>query len=245
MDEEEEASFGKAVHPGAILSAVDFTPDSSLPDLNSLLETGSVIWSDEFGICDDEMPVPLSGVVYEPVRAKHSSRQRVLGSNETMEQEPGEERTPEDLVDVPPANAKLKFVDVPRVARSAELPSLLSRVQISQCPDCFNLSDECNLCEESSARAFIASYSGAADPTGGNDLPEWSTYSQHSGKQSEKHALAELNEVIRQVEDFQADGCIAKITERLRNVSVQNAIQFCVDSGASDHICSQIEAFET
>ena len=167
MDEEEEASFGKAAQPGAILSAVDFTPDSSLPDLNSLLETGSVIWSGEFGICDDEMPVPLSGVVYEQVRAKYSSRQRVLGSEEMMEQEPGEERTPEDLVDVPPANAKLKFVDVPRVARSAELPSLLSRVQISQCPDCFNLSDECNLCEESYARAFIASYSGAADPTGG------------------------------------------------------------------------------
>ena len=103
------------------------------------------------------------------------------------------------------------------------------------------------MCEESSARAFIASYSGAADPLGGNDLPEWSTYSRQSGKHSEKHSLAELTDVIRQVEGFQADGCIAKITERFKHVSlaVKNAILFCVDSGASDHICSQIEAFET
>ena len=175
-DEEEETSFGKAVQTGAILSCVDdVAPDVSLLDSNSLLDTGSVVLSDGFGICDDEMPVPLGGVTYVPVRTKHASRQCVLGTDEVMEQADGEERTPEDLMDVPPANAKLKFVDVPRVARSAELPSLLSRVQINQCPECFNLSDECNLCEESSARAFIASYAGAADPLGGNDLPEWST----------------------------------------------------------------------
>ena len=69
----------------------------------------------------------------------------------------------------------------------------------------------------------------------------------HSSNQSEKHSLDELSHVIRQVEEFQAEGYLAKVTQRFKDASnaLKSAILFCVDSGASDHICAQLEAFET
>ena len=112
-------------------------------DLNSLLETGSVLFSEGIGLCDDEVVVPLCGVKMGNGRLlKHSSRQRVLG---TAGEETLEEQDSTQMVDRPPAGAKLKLTDVPRVVQSDELPFLLSRVQISQCPKCFNLSDDCGV----------------------------------------------------------------------------------------------------
>ena len=191
----------------------DVISDVECFDSNSLLENGSVFMADGFGICEDEVEVPLCGVISDRARTKHASRQCVLGADENAGSMPEEGKDASSVVGVPPANAKLKFVDVPRVPHSAELPSLLSRVQMHQCPECFNLSDECNLCEESSARALLTGYSGAADPLGGYDLPEWSKYSERSSSKSEKHSLDELSHVIRQVENFQADGYLAKVTE--------------------------------
>ena len=176
----------------------------------------------------------------------------MLGTDEAGEQKEGEseqaqEKRTEELLDLPPANSKLKFVDVPRVATSAELPSILSRVKLEQCPECFCLSDECTSCEESSARQLIAAYTGAADPSGGLDLPECSTYTKPTSSSPEKHSLSELSDLIQKVETFQADGFVAKVRDRFKHASraLKGAILFCVDSGASDHICCQEDAFET
>ena len=118
--------------------------NSAISDSNSLLETSSVILSDGFGLCEDELSVPLCGVVIEPKNfTKNFSRQKILGTDDEMgeDEEAGLGGATEDFIDLPPSQSNLKFIDMPRVARAAELPSLLSRVQIRQCPECFNLSD--------------------------------------------------------------------------------------------------------
>ena len=255
--DEEESGLGEATYPATLFSCQQSLSNthpfqhifpsnlktcqenSTISDSNSLLDTSSVVLSDEFGICDDELAVPLCGVVKErKITTKHFSRQKILGTDDALgdDEEIGLGKTTEDLVDLPPSQSRLKFIDVPRVARAAELPSLLSRVQIKQCPECFNLSDECNLCEESSARQLLASYNGAADPSGGLELPEWSTYTKQSNSSSERHSLSELTDLIGKIEAFQADGFVAKVQEKFSKAQV-GAILFCVDSGASDHIC--------
>ena len=103
------------------------------------------------------------------------------------------------------------------------------------------------VCEARGARACIASYVGAADPSGSSDLPEWSSFTSPTDSSSLKHSLAEINSLIGKIEMFQADGFVAKVTEKFKFASfaLKEAILFCVDSGASDHICSKMEAFET
>ena len=159
--DEEESSLGEAEYPTTLFTCQQSVPNShpfhhifpsnskmcqensDILDSNPLLDTSSVILSDDFGICDDELAVPLCGVIKErKITTKHFSRQKILGTDDALddEVEHGLGKTTEDLVDLPPSQSKLKFIDVPRVARAAELPSLLSRVQIRQCPECFNLS---------------------------------------------------------------------------------------------------------
>ena len=86
--DEEESSLGEAMYPATLFSCQQSLPYShpfhhifpsnlkSNPnisdksanlDSHSLLDTSSVILSDEFGICDDELAVPLCGVVKESI----------------------------------------------------------------------------------------------------------------------------------------------------------------------------------
>ena len=269
--QDQEPSLGEASYPATLFTcenslknAQTYQQDSPLKlyqnvsdvlDSNPLLETGSVILSEGFGLCDDEISVPLCGIETNNLqRTEESAIRSVSGTKEAKEQgedkdelEDSKEKKTEELLDRPPANSKLKFIDVPKVATSAEIPSLLSRVRLEQCPECYCLSDECTLCEESSARQLIAAYTGAADPSGGLNLPEWSTYTKPTKPSSEKHSVSELSDLIQKIETFQADGFVAKVRDRFKHASraLKGAILFCVDSGASDHICCQKDAFET
>ena len=79
IEMQEETAAGKATD-GDLLKVqasneVTGTGEPQPPsDLNSLLETGSVLFSEGIGLCDDEVVVPLCGVKMGNGRLKHSSR---------------------------------------------------------------------------------------------------------------------------------------------------------------------------
>ena len=77
-------------------------------------------------------------------------------------------------------------------------------------------------------------------------MPELFSYAGPTSL-SQKQSLSEINSIIRHVELYQADGFVAQVKEKFRRASKAPVGQLllCVDSGASDHICSQLEAFET
>ena len=93
-EQDQEPGLGEASYPATLFACQNSSknahpyqsvfpskPCQTFPDVldsNPLLDTGSVTLSEGFGLCDDEVVVPLCGVETKlPKRTKHSSRQCV------------------------------------------------------------------------------------------------------------------------------------------------------------------------
>ena len=118
------------------------------------------------------------------------------------------------------------------------------------CAECFNLSDFCETCEENETLRFVSSLSGAPNDLDTAAMTGWSTYQPtvigtNSGRL--RHTEQEILSMIEEVSIHQSHGVLAQVTERFKNLNLREKefIAFCVDSGATDTICSKLSAFET
>ena len=188
----------------------------------------------------DFCPIPLCGVIRTPFvlprRSKHMSRLHYMDVDSSS----SDECSSSDLVDLPPAGAALKIAKgVPSLSdipRAPFLPTRDTLCAVQSCPECASLDDVCELCDENEAMQYVSGLTGAAAPASlMAAIPEWSSYTP-----SDK--LDVLDYAMARVENKSADGLLAEIQDRFLETRRPSAgltrLIFCVDSGASEHICN-------
>ena len=176
-----------------------------------------------------------------------------LGSDQESMEEPEYEDLcmPCDFVDRPPKAMFEK--SIPDITPSMfSLPNTASNLLCSDacCPECFNLSDECSLCEDNDVASLLASMSGASIDGAPQPMTGWSTYvPEGSAMDSSRHTETELTAAIRRLESNQLEGAAMRLKDYFRGLrekrSTGDRISFCVDSGATHNICSDHLVFET
>ena len=194
-----------------------------MPDSSTLLE-GIPVWIDPTGTGD-----------------------LVLGSADGVYFDGDRTQEPSFCVDCAPAFSKHPYVHPPPGALSAR-ESSLGYITVSPCCDiCYNLADDCCMaCEENVTTSCLGAMWGAQDNSTSvppSPMVEWTFY---QAVDSEHHTPSQLHALIRELEQHQAHGALSQVHSEVLASSVDvPSCMFCVDSGASDHICSQLSLFES